>query len=165
MLQELTNELCLILLQAVVAISAAAPPTLSDSLKKKLDMASLAVATALQALSLIASDSQARHTSSAPALDLFVDMIAQLMQHVLQPQNMTPPATAVSTAEEVRMEELAIVACCCEAVASCDGGAQLPGLHGLPGEELLLNLLQRRESQYSVQVQLASHCMLHGNVC
>ena len=122
-------------------------------------MANLAVATALQALAFIGSDTEGRHTSSAPALDLLVDMVVKLMQHVLQSQHLSRPTTSVSTAEEVCMEELAIVAACCEAVASCDCGAQLPGLHRLPGEKLLLNLLQRRESQESIQVQLMSYCM------
>ena len=117
-------------------------------------MASLAVATALQAITLIASNTQARPTSSAPALDLLVDMVVKLMQHVLQPQN-----TGGSTAEEIRIEELAIVASCCEAVITCDGGALLPGLHQLSGEQLLLSLLQRRESQDSIQVQRMSRCM------
>ena len=131
----------------MVAISAAAPSTLSDSLTEKLAMANLAVATALQALTLLTSNAQARHTSSAPALELFVDMVLKLIQNVLQPQHMSG-----SIAEEVCMEELTIVASCCGAVASCDSGALLPGLSQLPGEELLLNLLQRRESQDSIQV-------------
>ena len=131
----------------MVAISAAAPSTLSDSLTEKLAMANRAVATALQALTLLSSDAQARHTRSAPALNLFVDMILKLIRNVLKPQHMSG-----SIVEEVCMEELAIVASCCGAVASCGCKALLPVLHQLPGEELLLNLLQRRESQDSIQV-------------
>ena len=162
MFNKLTDELCLIFLQAVVAISAAAPSMLPDGLRRKLALADLAVDTALQALTLVASDTQTRHSSSASALDLFGDMIVKLMRHVLQPHKTGIATISGSSAEEVevRMEELAIVASCCQAVARCGSGAQLPGLHQLPGEKLLLNLLQRRaESHDSIQVQLISCCM------
>lgn len=161
MLNKFTDELCLTFLQAVVAISAPAPSMLPDSLTRKLAMANLAVDTALQALTLIASDAQTRHSSSAPALDLFGDMVVKLMRHLLQPRKIGTATVSGSSAEEVevRMEELAIVASCCQAVARCHTGAQLLGLQHLPREKLLLNLLQRRESQDSIQVQLMSCCM------
>ena len=139
----------------MVAISAAAQSTLPDTLKKKLSMAHLAVATALQALTLIASDTQTRHSSSAPALELLVDMVVRLMQHALQQRR--KPAVDVSADEEVCMEELALVASCCQAIASVDSGRRLPGLQQLPGEDLVVSLLQRRESQDNIQVSLISN--------
>lgn len=126
-------------------------------------MAHLAVATALQAFTLIASSTQARHTSSAPALELFVHMVAKLMQHVLRPQGISTPTANTAAAEEICIEELTMVASCCEAAASVGCEGQLPGLQQLLGEELLLKLLQHRESQDQIQVPL-NHAtsMQHG---
>ena len=139
-------------MQVVVAISAAAQSTLPATLRKKLTMAHLAVATALQAFTLIASNTQARHTSSAPALELFVHMVAKLMHHVLHPQSTRTPT---AHAEEICIEELTVVASCCEAVARVGSEGKVPGQQQLAGEEpyLLLKLLQQRQSQSQSQSQ------------
>lgn len=115
-------------------------------------MAHLAVATALQAFTLIASNTQARHTSSAPALELFVHMVGKLMHHAMRPHGTSTPTANAAAAEEICVEELTAVASCSEAVASVGSEDKLPGQQQLPGEELLLNLLQHRESQDKVQV-------------
>lgn len=157
------NLLCFV--QVVVAISAAAQSTLPDNIKKKLAMAHLAVATALQAFTLVASNTQARHTSSAPTLELFVHMVAKLMHHVLRPPGTSIPTASAKAAEEVCIQELNVMASCCEAVASVASKGKVPGLQQLPGEELLLNLSQRRESQHKIQVPLIFIASLqHGNI-
>lgn len=148
-------------LQSVVAISAAAQSTLPDALKKKLFMAHLATNTALQALTLIASDTQTRQTSTAPALELLLHMAAALMQHVTQRQH--SPTIHVTAAEEVYIEELAVVASCCQAVADVARGGHLPPVQQMPGEEMIVSLLQSWESQGNVQVSHMSPHMARGN--
>lgn len=135
----------------VVVVSAAPQSTLPNSLKQQLSMAHLATATALQALTLIASDSHtpARQTSSA--LEVLLHMVANILQHVTQ-QQQRPTTTVVSAAEEVYVEELAVVAACCQAVASVARERGSPAVQQLPREELVVSLLQARELQSRIQV-------------
>ena len=79
-------------------------------------------------------------------------MAAALMQHGTQQQQYNHTSVPMSAAEEVYIEELAVVASCCQAVAGVVSGHRLPALQQLPGEELVVSLLQSWESQGSVQV-------------
>lgn len=150
------SDWCSCILQPVVTISAAAQSTLPDALKISVSMARLATGTALQALTLIASDTQARQASTASACELLLHMAAALMQHVTQQQR--SPTMHVTAAEEIYIEELAVVAPCCQAVAIVARGGHLPALQQMPGEEMIVSLLQSWKSQGSIQV---SHMTLH----
>ena len=144
-------------LQAVVAISAAAQSLLPDGLQKQLNQAHLAVTTALQALTLLAGNASTSPSSRASSIEVLVNMVADLMQHALAKH--TWPVASLS--EELYVEQVAVLAACCRAVASMGSSQQVSGLRRLPGEELTVSLLEHRESsQHMIQVSQVSYIRL-----
>ena len=148
-------------MQAVAAISAAAPSLLPHSLQQKLCLAQLAVTTALQALSLIAHNTGSGDICSTSGLEALLSMAAELMQRaVTRPSGSTAQGSA---AAELYVEQLTLVAACCQAVAGVKDVKQVTGWQQLPQEELVIALLEQQEhSQSLTEVQVNIDCTHWG---
>ena len=81
-------------------------------------------------------------------------MATELMQRALAKRSQ--PVGDASATEELYVEQLAVLAACCRAVASMNSSQQVCGAGQLPGEELIVSLLEWWESgQHTLQVPQA----------
>ena len=151
-------------MQAVVAISAAAPSVLPTSLRANVSLAHLALQSVLQALSFSTnSDTSSQH--NALEADSLVGSITKLLQIVARRWQVTadrPPGGSPDVAADLFIEELVAVASCCKTLASVNSVQVVLSCHPVPAEELLLCLLDDEQSKPVSQVSRdePAHCII-----
>jgi len=128
----------------VVAISAAAQPSLPDKVRAQVQLAHLALQAALQALTSITnSKTTGQHHSSA--VDSLTDCVTQLLQDMArrwQQAAVKASSAAAAVAAQLYVEELAAVASCCTAlrgVKTLKAASSL--VQQVAGEQLLQRML------------------------
>lgn len=152
------------MVQAVVAISAAAPSVLPASLQAKVSLARLALHSVLLALSF----SNKGHTSShhnAPEVNSLAGSITKLLQIASRRWQGTadrPRGSPADVATELFVEELMAVASCCKTLASMNNVQVVLLSHPVPAEQLLQCLLDDEQSKPVSQVSRdkSGHCLI-----
>ena len=142
-------------MQAVVAISAAAPSALPASLQAKVSMAHLALQSVLLALSFT-TNSDTSSQNNALEVDSLAGSITKLLQTVSRRWQGTadrPCGGSPDVVAELFIEELMAVASCCKTLASVNNLQVLLSSHPVPAEELLLCLLDDEQSKPESQVR------------
>ncbi len=151
-------------MQAVVAISAAAPSVLPASLQAKILSAHLALQSVLLALSFTSrSNMSSQH--NAPEVDSLTGSITKLLQTVSKRWQGTadrPCAGSADVAAELFIEELMAVASCCKTLASVKNLQVVLSSQPVPAEELLLSLLDDEQPKPVSQVSQdeSAHCLI-----
>ena len=151
-------------MQAVVAISAAAPSVLPATLQAKVSLAHLALQSVLLALSFTTtSNMSSRH--SALEVESLAGSITKLLQIVSRRWQGTadrPRDSTLDIAAELFIEELVAVASCCKTLASVNNLQDVLSSHPVPAEELLQCLLDDEQSKPVSQVGWAEspHCLI-----
>ncbi len=141
-------------MQAVVAISAAAPSVLPASLQARVSVAHLALHSVLLALSFTTKGHMAsRH--NALEVDNLAGSITKLLQTVSRRWQGTadrPHDSTHDVATELFIEELMAVASCCKTLACVNNLHDVLSCHPVPAEELLLCLLDAEQPDPVSQV-------------
>lgn len=144
----------LVVMQAVVAISAAAPSVLPPSLQAQVSLAHLALHSVLLALSFTTNSNMSSH-HNALDVDSLAGSITNLLQTVSRRWQGTPDRPRGSSADvaaELFIKELMAVASCCKTLANVNNVQVVLSSHPVPAEELLLCLLDDEQSKPESQV-------------
>ena len=150
-------------MQAVVAISAAAPSVLPATLQAKVSLAYFALQSVLLALSFTTNSNMASHhniqvESLTGSITKLLQIVARRWQDTAdRPRDITPDVAA-----ELFIEELMAVAGCCKTLASVNNLQVVLSSHPVPAEELLLCLLDDEQPKPVSQVSWdeSPHCLV-----
>lgn len=151
-------------MQAVVAISAAAPSVLPASLQTKVSLAHLALQSSLLALSFSSKGHMSRH-HNAVEVESLTGSITKLLQILARRWQGTPDrlrGCSADVAAELFIEELMAVASCCKTLASVNNVQDVLPSHSVPAEELLQCLLDDEQPKPVSQVSRdeSAHCLV-----